>query len=208
MVAELLPLLTRIRKVLLPGTPRASARILVTLAWGYDGEVPGNSGILPNGVIPEELVKAIRETRRQVFWLLRLHPVQLRNKFLYRRHIRLVNALVEKNSNTESDISSNCELRTILSHCNGHITMSSNTSYEATYMGVPTLLLCPTLDSGQVNENLFADLREEGFADLKINAGAREIVDWCLKSNRKAGKSYGEGAEDWGQLVDWKPGKE
>jgi len=177
--------------------------ILVSLAWGYDGEVSETSGILPNGVISEELVEAIRNTKGSVFWFLRLHPLQMRNKFQYRRHIKLVNSIVEENSNTESAISSTCELRAILDHCTGHITMCSNTSYEAAYMGVNTLLMCPTLDSGEINENLFSDLRKEGYTELKICPKSKNIVDWCLKGSRKAKKIYGEGAEDLGQVVEW-----
>jgi len=180
--------------------------ILVSLAWGYDGEasaLPGVSGILPNGVIAEGLIDAIRNTRRTVFWFLRLHPLQMRNKFQYRRHIKLVNTIIDENSNAESSISSTCELRTILSHCTGHVTMMSSTSYEAAFMGVPSLLMCPTLAPGGIKEGHFSDLREEGFAELKVNPRSEEIIDWALKAKRKKPKMYGEGAEDWGEVLKW-----
>ena len=180
--------------------------ILVSLAWGYDGEpsaLPGVSGVLPNGVIPEALIEAIQNTKESVFWFLRLHPVQMNNEYRYWRHIKLVNNIVEENPNAESAVSSTCELRTILSHCIGHISMCSSTCYEASFMGVPSLLMCPTLAPGEPQGEKFPDLREEGFVELKVRPKSSDIVQWALRVNRQAPKNYGEGAEDWGEVVRW-----
>lgn len=150
--------------------------ILVSLQWGYDSEVDDFNGILENGVIHKNLIKAIEDTQDTIFWLLRFHPVQLRDK-KYKHHISLINNLHQKYKNTESINASNLPLHTILPLIDGHITMISSLAYEASYFGVKTFFMCPTLKRGNKNENYYLDLEEAGFA-VKGEADTAAILEW------------------------------
>ena len=178
-------------------------KILISLAPGYDGEEKELCGIIRNGVIPEAIIDSISDTQDDVFWFLRLHQQQRMKAFRYRRHRRMVNSIVSKFKNTESLLSSQCKLNGLLRECTGHITMCSMTSYEAAYMGVPTLLLCPTLGYGKEYEHKFSDLKDEGYAELNINPNSNDVTGWVKTSKQKKKKIYGNEADDWKQIINW-----
>lgn len=169
----------------------ARKAVLVSLQWGYDGEFPEFAGILPNGVMPQALIDAIRDTRESVFWLLRLHPIQSRGKE-YARHRAFVAELGRSSGNCEWLEASRRPLPALLKGCDGHVTMSSMTTYEAAYMGVPTLLLCPTLGPGGTYSSYFADLLASGHAQ-RSRGTSGSIAEWVRSVERRDKVSLGAG---------------
>lgn len=154
--------------------------ILVSLQWGYAEGIDclGKlKGILPNGLIPEELINVIARTQNEVLWRFRFHPVQIRNMEKYKKHFSLVKSLVERFPNCEWEESTFKPASSVVSRCDGHITMMSMVSYEAAYMGVPSLTLCPTLLVGGVSQNSFSDLVEKGYL-VKGVIQEEYILNW------------------------------
>lgn len=164
--------------------------ILVSLQWGYAEGIDCSSkfeGILSNGLIPEELINVIARTQDKVLWRFRFHPVHIRNMKKYKKHFSLVKSLVDRFPNCEWEESTFKPVSSVVSRCDGHITMISMTSYEAAYMGVPTLALCPTLQVGGVYESFFSDLVENGYV-VKGAVKEDSIMTWVqnLKKKTKA----------------------
>lgn len=137
-----------------------SKQILVSLQWGYSGEIKELSDILENGlyfrVIEDLIVK-----RPEILWRFRLHPFQNRQKKYSKTKKQMV-SLTSKYENIEWVESTNLPIPSILELCIGHLTMSSMTSYEAAYFNVPTFALCPTLKPNGHFCNMFKDLVEKG----------------------------------------------
>lgn len=135
--------------------------IMISLQWGYAGERSNKMGILKNGLFFPEIEEIIK-SRSDVFWCFRLHPVQLRNPS-YHRLIRTIEEFVVKHGNCEWKRTSYLPFPSIAMRCSGNIGMSSMSCYDAAAMGVPSLMLCPTIQEGGVLENRFLDLVEEGY---------------------------------------------
>lgn len=157
--------------------------ILVALTWGYDGTDSRFANILPNGLYPEALEDAVRGSRTQINWLFRLHPVQMKNR-RYRNDIRMVRTLCDKYENASWDGVAEAPLPALLSRVDGCLTMCSSAAYEAAYLGVPSLLLCPTLRTGGFNSKMFDDLVDGGFA-LKQEATLTSILSWAEQVQRR-----------------------
>jgi hypothetical protein len=154
--------------------------ILVSLQWGYDGTYPEFIGILKNHIILEELVVAIEsKNNKDIIWAFRLHPVQLRDK-KYKHHLDYIKDFCKNHLNTQWQWFTEMPLPVVLKQCSGHITMSSVTSYEAAYMGIKTLALCPTLQPGGHNQDMFSDLVSSGYL-TKNQADVRNIIEWAEK---------------------------
>lgn len=167
--------------------PRDKKVVLVSITWGYDGD-HGPYGyfanILTNGLLHNELLKAIRETKDSVFWCLRRHPVQVRSS-KYDYQIKFLNAIVSENPNVEWEESTRITLNSILPSCDGHLTMFSMTAYDAASMGIKSLLLCPTLKEGRENSKFFSDLEQLGYV-VKTEPNVNYIIEWVTdicKSN-------------------------
>lgn len=161
--------------------------ILVSLQWGYKDGLDQHDflkNILPNGLFYDELIVAINKTKDTVFWHFRFHPVQYRNPEKYKTHFEFINKFIIKHKNTEWKESTYKPLPSLLSSCSGNITMFSMTSYEAAYLGVPTLALCPTLRVGGHYETLFEDLVVKGYL-TKQSAEANRILDWVNSVEKK-----------------------
>lgn len=159
--------------------------ILISLTWGYDGDHGDHtyfSNIIPNGLMPDELVSVIEDTKHDVFYCIRRHPVQIRLP-QYKHQIEFLEKFVEVHSNCEFIQSSEATLISLLQKTVGHITMSSMTSYDAAIMGVQSLLLCPTLLDGRINQDAFEDLVEAGYAK-KIGAKKSLIKEWVYRVQR------------------------
>jgi hypothetical protein len=153
--------------------------ILVTLSWGYAGEYGKKScfdGILPNKICYESLLDAIECTKGKILWRLRLHPVHLRSS-RYFWVVNFVANIAKKFSNVEWEESSRLPLLSILAKCKGHISMLSTSAYEAAYLGVSSLLLCPTLRNGREYSEMFLDLENLGYVK-KSSADLQEILSW------------------------------
>lgn len=154
--------------------------ILVSLQWGYTEGVDCHEefeGVLPNGLLPEELISVIQKTKDDIFWRIRFHPVQLRNEKKYKKHFKLIDDILNKYGNGEWEEASSKPLPVVLGRCSGHVTMSSMSSYEAAYMGIKTLSLCPSLLESGVYENVFNDLVEKMYL-TKMKIDERSIFNW------------------------------
>lgn len=161
-----------------------SKHILVSLQWGY-AEEPGSpqffSGILKNGFLPIEVLELIEENL-EICWHIRLHPVQLLAPE-HRTTRENVNSFCKKVSNAEWIESSIIPLPLVVQRCDLHITMSSMTSYDAAYFGIPTLAMCPTLQDGQVYNELFSDLVSDGYLS-KVLPNKNAISRWISESTK------------------------
>lgn len=164
----------------------AKKRILVSLQWGYAGDHGSNiqfEDILKNGLFPEELSAAVKSTVDSVFWHFRFHPVQLRKPF-YRSQMRFMERFVSENHNAEWIDASTLPFPSIASICDGQVTMSSMSAYDASYLGLSTLFLCPTVRTGTY-QGMFQDLVEESYAQ-KVAASEPTISHWAQSAERGA----------------------
>ena len=171
--------------------PKDKKVILISLTWGYDGDhspYDYYANILPNGMLPEELLDVIKQTRKEIFWCLRRHPVQVcSNK--YDKQIDFLNAIVSECPNSEWQESTTSTINALLPLCAGHISMMSMTAYEAAAMGVKSLLLCPTLKGSRENANLFSDLERDGYA-VKGDFNANYILEWVTSVEKTNPRSF------------------
>jgi len=159
--------------------PVSKPVILFSLQWGYagdHGEYFEFEGILTNGLIPEAVLQTIAETSDSIDWLIRLHPVQKTGP-LFRKHRAFLDRVSAANPNVDWEWASSTPLPIVLSKVTHHVSMSSMTAYEAAAVGVPSLLLCPTLAGGGLNEEMFLDLVERGVAQ-KRSCERPEIIEW------------------------------
>lgn len=158
--------------------------ILITLVWGYDGDDQQYNGIVENGLIPKILLDVIGETKEYAFYLLRRHPVQFTQaKYDYQQ--LFLESVVKKYTNCEYEVSTSSSLISVLYKVDGHITLSSMSSYDASLMGVKTLFLCPTLLRGGFNSTLFTDLVEDGYAEkVDCSWDVNKIKRWIYSVRR------------------------
>ncbi|MFZ1569034.1 MAG: hypothetical protein WAT29_09470 [Thiolinea sp.] len=150
--------------------------ILISLQWGYSGDSSKFTGILKNGILYEAFEDIIKQTKNNIFWGFRLHPVQL-DSIRYKKHFNYIKELVEKHENTDWEWFTYKPLPTVLKNCDGHITMISMSAYEAAYMGVNTLALCPTLQRGEIHQDMFSDLEKSGYLK-KALVNTEGIIKW------------------------------
>lgn len=171
--------------------------ILVSFSWGYDGELKEYADIFPNGLMPESLIDAIRSSRENIFWLLRLHPVQLRKRLRYKKHMDLLEKLTKEYDNCEWEKSSAANLMSLVVECDGHVSMCSMTCYDCAIFGIRSLMLCPLLK----NMPYFSDLKKQGFVTLG-ECKADEIIEWCLAVEKQYGSPRTTICE-WDDAVEW-----
>lgn len=161
--------------------------ILVSLQWGYApniDEMEIFKGTLANGLFYEELQKVIEYTEHEVFWRFRLHPVQYTQPDKYRKILDFMDNFVKKHNNCDWRESTFIPLPSVLRHCSGHITMSSMCSYEAAYLGIPTLALGPSLQKGKIQEDLFKDLVNKDYL-IKEKPSFNYIYQWVFNVEPK-----------------------
>lgn len=158
-------------------------QILVSLTWGYWGDHGPYTflyGILKNGLFPEELTEAIEHTRtKNIYWRFRLHPIHLRDQ-KYKKLLDFLDNFIQAHANCEWKLSSTLPLPAVAMMCDGNISMSSMTCYDVAYLGVPSLMLCPTIQRGAVNETYFEDLVVSGHVKKALST-ATEIIDWTTE---------------------------
>ncbi len=184
-----------------PNTWKDKAIILISLQWGYDNQP--FAGIIKNNIILDELTNAIiLSKKKNIIWAFRLHPVQLRSK-KYKHHVDFIQNFCEQHSNTQWQWSTEMPLPAVLQQCAGHITMSSMSSYEAAYMGIKTLALCPTLRTGSYYQNMFSDLEEAGYL-TKAQADTQSIIDWveAVQPTQPFLDNLAD-EEAWEEAVEW-----
>lgn len=161
------------------GRPFAK-HMLVSLVWGYAGDHGGETqyaGLLDNGLFPSFLEKIVDETATSVFWRFRLHPVQLRQPGKYHGIINFLDRFCAQRPNAEWEWSSRVPLPVALRHCSGLVTMMSMSVYEAAAMGIPSIILCPTVRPGGKNETSFQDLVVSGYS-IKSTWSVKQVRSW------------------------------
>lgn len=183
--------------------PKDKKVVLLSLVWGYDGDHGTNLGfknVLKNGLIPEELIEVISKTADSVFWCIRRHPVHIRNAS-YNYQIKFLDKLIETHTNCEWRMSSQCSLISLFNSVDAHMSMISMTSYDAAFMGIKTLLLCPTLHKGGEYELLFDDLVAADYA-VKGKMDSTDIYDWVANTKRTTGyRLTNANNQDWNVIV-------
>lgn len=180
-------------------------RILVSFTWGYAGD-HGNiiqiANLLKNGLFYDELAEVVSKTKEDVFWHFRFHPVQLRGNS-YRHLISFMDSFVSENPNTDWKIASKIPLPSVLTHCDGHITMSSMSCYDAASMGVNSLVLCPNMREGGLWSDYFTDLVEEGYV-RKEPVSVDMLLDWVKnvsKNKPRLGNLLDK--DSWDNALSW-----
>lgn len=179
--------------------------ILIALQWSYageDGERPETKDILSNGLFPDALIDVIKETAGDIFWRFRLHPLHIRLD-KYKPHIQFIEEFCVKYTNTEWRLSTSMPLPSVLSICSGTISMSSMSAYDAAYLGVPSLMLCPTLQRGSIYESYFGDLETAGYV-TKAPITVSAIREWIgtVKHQQPMEVGIGDDAA-WENAVNW-----
>ena len=154
--------------------------ILISLQWGYAGDHGHKQhfqDILNNGLFFDELAEVIQLTRNEIFWRFRFHPVHYRNLNKYQFLFDFINNFIESRENCEWKESTYLPLPSVLAQCDGNITMNSMTSYEAAYMGIKTLALCPIIRERGLHADMFTDLVDKGYM-LKQPPNIESILYW------------------------------
>jgi hypothetical protein len=154
--------------------------ILLSLQWGYDGEREIFNNIIPNGILHDSVIDVIKN-HKDIFWLIRLHPIQLKRRF-YQRHRKFIADLCEKFENTEFVVASSAPLPLLLKQVNGHLTMSSGSAGEAALMNIPSLMLCPTLREGGAISGSFEHPSIENFISFSEPTSSN-IYNWISSLN-------------------------
>lgn len=180
-------------------------QIIFSFSWGYagdHGEYEQFAGILMNGLFPDVLAEVVNNTQDSVFWRFRFHPVQLK-QMKYRYLMDFMDNFVAHNPNSEWRASSKMPYPALAALCDGNISMNSMSCYDAAYMGVPSLLLCPTVQPDGVFCDYFDDLVAQGYVVKKL-ASFNVIRDWveCVqKKHPLLGNLLNE--FQWEEAVEW-----
>jgi hypothetical protein len=178
---------------------QASKNILVTLQWGYDGEADQLNGILSNGLFYEEFEKLI-EKRIDFFWHFRLHPVQLKGP-RSKKAISFMKDFSRRHANVTWEKSSTVPLVSVALVCDAHITMASMSCYDVAIVGVPSLVLCPTIMDGGAYKDCFTDLVAEGYVTKRL-FNPDFVEAWLDGSMKKEPRSLGICDNDaWNKLT-------
>lgn len=148
-------------------------RILVSLQWGYAGDHDEHihyKDILQNGLFFSEIEQLVKKYQ-DVVWYFRFHPVQVSER-RYRNLIKFMEDFVKKYTNCEWKQASRLPLPSIAMHCSGNITMSSMACYDVAAMGLKSLMLCPTVQVGNIHGNRYLDLVNDGY----VTKAPRELA--------------------------------
>lgn len=177
-------------------------RILVTFCWGYDGDLPEYDGILDNGLIYDDFFKIISEYNN-IFWFLRLHPVQLRDKSaIYARQKGFLENFSSRLLNCEWKVSSRIPIGLLAKKSDLHVSMASGACYDLANFGVQSLMLCPSLRAGGFQSSYFEDLVKEGYVVKSVFDDSHVRMN-ILKRHRIAPRKPPIGALSINDLSEW-----
>jgi hypothetical protein len=150
-------------------------KILVTLEWGYAGEKVSLNGYLKDGLLPNGLFDAIKLAGSEIFWTIRLHPVQMAaKKEIYIEQKKYLKNLFLSFKNVKLETSPKSFIYQSLSEADIHLTVSSMSAYEAAQMGKVTLL------TGSLGNPEFKDLIASKWA-YRINDDSETILKWITE---------------------------
>lgn len=170
-----------------PNCNKTKKVIIFFLQWGYGGEIPHLENILENCLFPIELLKVISETKNDIHWLFRMHPVQNRKEY-YNNQRSYLKQILKKYSNAEFEKCSEKPLNSVLKKVDGAMSMSSMAVYDAAAFGVKSLLFCPSLRGDGHSASYFKDLEESGFTQ-KIEFDQINVHKW-LKNIHRVDQGY------------------
>ena len=110
---------------------------------------------------------------------------------------------MSNNKNCEWNQASHLPYPSIAMLCSGNIGMSSTSCYDAAAMGVPSLMLCPTVQPGNIHGDWFLDLVEEGYF-TKALPNLDVINDWVDRVEPKQPRlSNLEDDAAWDDAFQW-----
>ena len=178
--------------------------ILISLTWGYAGDHGAHTqfaNILSNGLFFDEIGDLVTE-EINIFWHFRFHPVQLRLK-RYQKLLDFMDDFVLVHPNSEWKEASRIPFPSIAMHCDGNISMSSASCYDAAAMGVPSLILCPNIQKGGIHQHWYIDLENEGYV-TKAEVNKEMLRNWVLQTHKvKPRLSNLEDDGAWEDAVEW-----
>jgi hypothetical protein len=166
---------------------RFRRNILILLQWGYENNkdgLPELNNILQNGILYDEIISLIIESPYDLYFKIRLHPVQLGSIERRREIVAFLNSRLSEFDNWDCDYSSEAPLWLVASDCDGGMTMFSSSAYELAAMGIQTMVLCPTVMTNGFQETVFNDLEEDGYVK-KMSIDNKNFRDWIYSVTRK-----------------------
>jgi hypothetical protein len=156
--------------------PNLPKNVLVTLQWGYAGEIESLIGVLKDGVLPNGLLAAINIAGNNVHWTLRLHPVQIAEEnSIYVNQKKYLFSLFRSFKNVKLELEHSKFIYESLSASDIHLTVSSMSAYDAAQVGKITLL------TDSLRDPEFTDLIEKKWA-FRINDDGESIFKWVMNS--------------------------
>ena len=178
--------------------------ILVSLQWAYAGDHGPHiqfANILGNGLFFDEIGDLVKE-ESDIFWYFRFHPVQLRSPS-YKNLLRFMDDFVSSHPNSDWREATRVPFPSIAMHCDGNISMSSMSCYDAAAIGVSSLMLCPNVQTGGIHQDWFRDLQNEGYV-TKFEVDKERIRNWVHQTQKKKPRlSNLEDDSDWEVAVEW-----
>jgi hypothetical protein len=145
--------------------------ILITLQWGLDDVF---SDPEEKGLMGRELIRVIKNSDQKIKWHMRMHPVQMRKNYE-----KIHSDLQSMFGNSKKIDISNATLNPlpmVLSSMDLHITYHSTVVVEAGWMGIPSAILCPGVESGEYS-SYYESERKSGIADC-VEYSEMEIRAW------------------------------
>ena len=128
--------------------------VLISLQWGLFGPHLYNELELEDSYLPKELLEYMVSSTEHYNFIFRLHPVSKQIGEINQIFNSLHNfGLIESISELEQV--SNIPLFKQLDEIDLHVTLYSSITIEASYLGIPTLLLDPALKKGGFREKYF-----------------------------------------------------
>lgn len=152
-------------------------QVLFSLQWGYAKHDRASVDMpeIPNGLIPEAVLEAVRLSSENIDWHFRLHPVQRTSQYASTQ--RLLRRILSRHSNTEWQFASAEPLHSYLAGITHHISMSSATAYECSLRGVPSLFLDTRYLEGNSHGGQQPELRSAGALTVG-DYSPRQILEW------------------------------
>lgn len=131
--------------------------ILISLQWGLD--LCYCKFFDKNEFLHPAIMNAIVALGGAVNWLIRLHPIQMKDKNILQR----VKWIFESHTNVYIDWSCYSPLPVVLSFAHGHVTWDSSVVIEASLFGIKTYLLNPGFFSVQQASSIYQKSKAAAF---------------------------------------------
>jgi hypothetical protein len=159
-------------------------RVIITLSWVYALDCKDYSHL--NNILKNELfydgIQELVDSEKDIFWSFRLHPLQIKlPKYSYQ--IKYLENFIKNKKNVEFKIISKLPLLEALNLHDCHLQMFSSTCYEAAVLGIKSLILCPSVMRGGLDQQRYNDLVKEGYAQ-KIYFEKKKVVNWVRNTKK------------------------